>query len=96
MKNSTDFPKWLNVSFGHSASGMIGATKNPTKIGDKNIPYFKRQRKYFLSLDANFNRLDIANTSPKALLSLPSIIKMPAPALQITKDSSVKFHLLYF
>ncbi len=96
MKSTTDFPKWLNVSFGHSATGMIGATENPSKIGNKNIPYFKRQRKYLLSLDVNLKRLDISNTSPKALLSLPSIIKFPTPTFQLIKDDNVKFHLLYF
>ncbi len=96
LKTNTDVPKWLNLSFGYGAEGMIGAVKNPTAINGKTIPDFKRYRQYYISLDANFKHLDNNNTSPKALLALPQIFKFPFPAIEINKVSKVKYHWLYF
>lgn len=96
LSANTSFPSWLNVSLGYGADGMIGARTNPSKIGDKDIPEFKRYRQFYLSLDADLKRIDQNANGPQTLLSLPNILKIPAPALEFKKDSAVKFHLLYF
>ena len=96
MKTNTGFPRWLNASIGYGAEGMIGANNNPSVINGKAIPYFERYRQYYFSLDADLNRIDMKNTSPKALLSLPRLIKMPFPAIEISKHAPVKYHWLYF
>ena len=96
MKTTTGFPKWLNASIGYGAEGMIGATKNPTVINGKAIPYFDRYRQYYFSLDADLNCIAMKNTSPQALLSLPRLIKIPFPAIELSKHAPVKYHWLYF
>ena len=96
MKTNTTFPKWLNASIGYGAEGMIGANKNPTVINGKEIPYYKRYRQYYISMDADLSRMDMNNTSPKALLSLPRLIKFPFPAIELSKHAPVKYNWLYF
>jgi uncharacterized protein YfiM (DUF2279 family) len=96
MKSNTSFPAWLNVSLGVGAEGMIGARSNPSKIGDVKIPAFRRQRRFLFSVDADLRRIDNKNMDPHVLLAVPNALKFPAPALSFRKDSSVKFHWLYY
>jgi len=96
MKSSTTFPKWLNIAAGYGGEGMIGAVNNPSKINNKVIPLYKRYRQYYFSIDADLTRLGNNNAFSKAILTLPGIIKLPAPAIEFRKDSAIKFHALYF
>jgi hypothetical protein len=96
MKSNSDFPKWLNASFGISADGMIGARYNPDKIGNVIVPSFKRERKFLFSLDADLKRINNNADGPQTLISIPNIFKIPAPALEFKKSAGTKFHWLYF
>ena len=96
MKSNTDFPKWLNISFGYSADGMIGARTNPLTINGKPIPEFKRSPKYLFSADADFKQISNNKMKAQALLSIPNILKVPAPAIEFKKDTAAKFYWLYF
>lgn len=96
MKSNTDFPKWLNTSFGYGAEGMIGARTNPLKIGDRSIPEFKRVSRYLFSLDADLKRIENQTLKPNTLLSIPNIMKIPAPTVEFKKGSATSFHWLYF
>jgi len=96
LKSNSSFPKWLNASFGYGAEGMIGAVKNPVEIHGKPIPYYKRYRQYYFSLDVDFKHFNSANPPQNVLLALPQILKFPFPAIEFTKDSAAKFHLFYF
>ena len=92
----SNFPKWLNASVGFGADGMTGGSKNESLINGKPIPAFIRQRKYYFSFDANLKKIDSKNLNTKALLTLPEIFKLPFPAVEISKQKSVKFYPLYF
>lgn len=96
MKSNTSFPQWLNVNMGIGASGMIGARTNPAKIGELVIPEFKRQHRFLFSFDADLKRIDNRNNDPRVLLTVPNVLKFPAPALEFKKDSAVKFHWIYY
>lgn len=96
MKGNTSFPQWLNASVGIGANGMIGARTNPSKVGDIVIPEFRRQHRFLFSVDADLKRIDNRNMDPHVLLTVPNVLKFPAPALEIKKDSAVKFHWLYY
>ena len=96
MRSNTSFPRWLNVSVGMSADGMIGARTNPSKIGNLSVPEFKRERKFLFSADVDLRRIDNAAMNPHALLAVPNAFKFPAPALSFKKDSPVKFSWLYY
>jgi uncharacterized protein YfiM (DUF2279 family) len=96
MSSNTSFPQWLNVSMGIGADGMIGARTNPSMIRNVKIPEFKRQHRYLFSLDVDLKRIDNKNMDPRILLTVPNALKFPAPALSFQKDSTVKFHVLYY
>jgi hypothetical protein len=96
MKSTTSFPKWLNASFGYGAEGMIGATANPVVINGNSIPSFKRYRQYYFSLDVDLLKLGGTNTSSRAILSVPGIIKCPLPAIEFSKAKQIKFHWIDF
>jgi hypothetical protein len=96
MSSKTSFPQWLNVSLGIGADGMIGARTNPSQIGNLKIPEFRRQHRFLFSVDADLKRINNKNMDPRILLAVPNALKFPAPALSFKKDSTVKFHLLYY
>jgi hypothetical protein len=96
MKSNTSFPRWLSVSFGVGAEGMIGARTNPGMINNVAIPEFKRTRKYLFSVDADLKRINNEQMDPKVFLSVPNSLKMPAPTLTFKKDAPLKFNWLYF
>ena len=96
LSANTRFPSYLNVAIGYGADGMIGARSNPTKIGDREIPAFRRQSRWMLSLDADLKRINQHPGGPQTLLSVPGLLKLPAPALEFRRDSAVRFHPLYF
>lgn len=93
MSSKSAFPKWLNTSIGYGAEGMIGASANPKTINGIKIPEFKRYRQYYFSLDADLNRV---GTQPGILLSFPNALKMPFPAVEYRKDTTLKIHPFYF
>jgi hypothetical protein len=96
MKSNTSFPQWLNMSVGIGADGMIGARTNPSKIGNVDIPAFKREHRFLFSVDADLKRIDNKNMNPHVLLTVPNVMKIPAPALEFRKGSPVKYHWLYY
>jgi hypothetical protein len=96
MSSNTSFPQWLNVNMGIGADGMIGARTNPSKIGDLEIPQFKRQHRFMFSVDADLKRIDNRNMEPHVLLTVPNVMKVPAPALEFKKGEKVKYHWLYY
>jgi hypothetical protein len=96
LNNSTSFPAWLNFSAGYGADGMIGARTNPVSIGDTVIPVFSRSKRFLFSADVDLKRIDTKSNMPKTLLSIPSILKVPAPAIEYRKKMPLKFSWLYF
>ncbi len=96
LKSSTSFPQWLNISAGIGADGMIGARTNPAMIGNVKIPEFKRQHRFLLSADVDLKRIDNQNMDPHLLLTVPNVLKIPAPALSFQKDKPLSVHWLYW
>ena len=96
MKGNNGFPSWLNASIGYGAEGMTGGSENATEINGKKIPMFKRQRKYYFSIDANIKNIYSKNLNTKALLVIPEIFKLPFPSVEFKKKSALKFSWIYF
>jgi uncharacterized protein YfiM (DUF2279 family) len=95
LPSNTDVPRFMNVAIGYGAQGMIGASSNPSFIKNQAVPDFKRQSRWLLSLDADLKRIDQTNDL-KAFLSIPNILKVPAPALEFKKGAPIKGYFLYF
>ena len=83
-------PQWLNISVGYSAKGMLGAHINP-----EGLPYFKRARQYFLSLDIDLRQIPVRSKALKKVFRLLNVIKFPMPAIEL-RSGQIKAHYLYF
>jgi len=89
-----NLPKFVCLSFGYGADGMLGGTNNPLKINDKAVPYFQRYRQFYLSLDFDFAKY---NFRCKALNTVTKYfnLKIPFPTIEFSKNK-FHFHSLYF
>jgi hypothetical protein len=96
LPGNTDFPKWLNVTAGYGAEGMVSAVKNPTEVDGKEVPDFERYRQFYFSFDTDLYRIDNASPFAKTVLTLNRTFKMPAPTLEWNKKDKLKFHALYY
>lgn len=92
-------PKWLSVSFGYGADGMLGGYSNVWEGEDGSVhdfSYVPRVRQYYLSLDLDLQKLPVHNPFWKRVLKVVNVIKMPAPALMLDQSGKWKFYPLYF
>jgi predicted lipoprotein DUF2279 len=96
ISSKSDFPKWLNLSAGYGAEGMIGAVKNPTEMNGQKIPEFKRYRQFYFSFDTDLYRINNVSPFANTLLKLNRTFKMGAPTLEFNEVDGVKFHGLYY
>lgn len=83
-------PNWLNIAIGYSANGMLGARRNPF-----DLPYNKRERQFFLSLDIDLRKIPVKSKVLRKLFNVLNIIKFPMPTLELS-SGKIKGHYLYF
>ncbi|MDP4281619.1 MAG: DUF2279 domain-containing protein [Bacteroidota bacterium] len=96
LPKSSKFPKWLNVSLGYGAEGMLGGTVNPEEYKGNPLPEFDRYRKYFLTMDVDLSRIPTRSKLLKGVFNFVNFIKVPCPALEYNSKGQFKFHSLYF
>lgn len=96
LPESSKFPKWLDVSFGYSGEGMLGAESNPAEYNGEPLPYYERYSQYFLSFDIDLNKIPVKNETLKLLLNLVGYVKIPCPALEFNRLDKVKWHWIYY
>ncbi len=86
MKETTGFPRWLNIAVGYGAEGMTGGNANPTMIdGNGNAVELERYRQFYLSLDVDLTRIKTRSAFLKGLFTTIGFIKIPAPAIEFNK-----------
>lgn len=93
LKDESILPGWLCLSFGFGADNMLGVNyaNTPTEYLHYN-PY----RQFYISFDVNSLKIQTKSKFLKALLSGLSILKFPAPAVEITSQGNLHFHPIYF
>ncbi len=75
-------PKWLNVAFGYGGEGLLsGSRTSGLALADQQ----ERYRQYYLSLDVNLYNIPTNSTFLKTIFSVFNMIKIPFPALEISK-----------
>lgn len=89
-------PKWLNLSLGYSAEGMLTGYGNPEYYNGKKLPHFDEYPQYFLSLDIDFFKIETKNKWLSACIKTLGFIKIPFPAIEYSKQHGIKGHWLYF
>ncbi len=89
-------PAWLSASFGYGASGLIGARRNPSNIGGKDIPQFPRERRFLFAISPTSASLEPTSFGVGTLKFINTIFKAPAPALEYRTGSGIRIHPFYF
>lgn len=97
FKSDRKLPKWLALSFGYGADGMLGAHYNNFAVEDSqgNVTEFKRQRQYYLSFDVDLSKIKTRHKWLQGLLNAVNIVKIPAPTLEF-QNGKAKFYYFYF
>ncbi len=90
LTKSRKVPKFINIALGYGAEEMVSADRNVNKALGY-APY----RKYFFSLDLDFEKLRGRKKGVNTLLFFLNTIKLPFPTLEYSKHG-LKFHPIYF
>ena len=109
MKPETKFPKWLMISAGYGAQGMLGGYDNIWCPDGSISPEFcdpdmlidysddiERYRQYYLSFDIDFSQIKTNSLMLHYVFNVLNLFKFPAPALEINGNGKVKFYPIYF
>lgn len=86
-------PAWLNVAVGYGADGMYGGRTNIWTDKEGNTHDFsniRRVRKFYLSPDVDLTRIPTRSKVLKKVFFVLNMVKVPAPALQITTGKALK------
>jgi len=99
FSNSSALPNWLNVAVGYGTKGVYGGFENVAYDKGGNVtfnrPDIKRQRQWYISPDVDFTKIKTGKRVVKTLFSLMNMIKMPAPAIELS-GGKLRGHLLFF
>lgn len=102
IQKENRFPKWLNVSFGYGAEGILGGFENKwcknesekfldcpedLRIDRTDID---RYRQYYLSLDVDFTKIKVRKKGWQTVLGMLNIVKMPFPALEFNSKNKIR------
>lgn len=96
LKPDNQFPDWFCISLGYGATGMLGAYENPAVYKGNTLPQFKRRSQFYFSVDVDWTKIKTSSKALRTLLRALSFIKIPAPAIELSRDNGFKFHPLYF
>ncbi len=84
--------RWLSLSFGYGAEGMVNATPQQVEGVPSTPPY----RQYYLSVDVDLERIPTRSKVLRTTLFLLNCIKIPAPTLEYRSNGQWVGHWLYF
>lgn len=92
-------PRWLNLSIGYSAEGMLGAREN--RWTDKNgVAHdrtdIERMRRWFLSADIDLTKIPVHSRFLRSAFFVLNMIKIPAPAIELNSKGQFRAHGLYY
>lgn len=88
----SNIPKWLDLSLGYGADGMLKGLKD---VDNQLLTNNERARQFYLSFDLNLSKIETKSRVLRSILDVFNVIKMPFPAIEFSKNTCV-FHLLYY
>ncbi len=88
-------PEWINLSFGYGSNGMLGEFENRKTYKGETLPFYKRYRQYYLSLDINLSKIKTNSRPLKKIFDVLSYLKIPLPTLEFS-NRKLKGYLFYF
>lgn len=97
FKHQEFLPKWLNVSGGYGAYGMLSSENNPRIYQNGAfLPPVERYRSYYLALDIDFDKIKTNSKFLKTTFYFLNMIKFPLPTVEFNTLGEQKFHPFYF
>lgn len=97
FKHQEFLPKWLNISGGYGAYGMLSAENNPRIYQNGELlPPVERYRSYYLALDLDLDKIQTRSKFLKSTFFFLNLIKFPLPTLEINTLGERKFHPFFF
>lgn len=95
---SKKLPKWLCLSLGYGANGMVGADDNifMRKGVEYNYSHLQRYRQYYFSFDIDLTQINTKKKWLNTLLHSLSFIKIPFPAIEINRPQGFLIKPFYF
>ena len=96
----SNLPKWLNVSVGYGADGMLAGFENKWVDDDSGTPVDRtdipRVRQFYLAPDIDFTKIKTNKKWLRTVLFCLNAFKCPAPTLMIDSKGKFKAYALYF
>ena len=97
----SNLPKWLNVSVGYGADGMLGGFENKWIDDDSGgVPVDRtdipRIRQFYLAPDIDFTKIKTNKKWLRTIFFCLNSFKCPAPTLMIDSKGKFKAYALYF
>lgn len=92
-------PRWLNVSLGYGAGGMLGGFENKweNKQGIQiDRTDIRRVRQFYLSPDIDFTKIPTNSKFLKTTFTILNAFKFPTPALMVNNKGKAKLYAFYF
>jgi uncharacterized protein YfiM (DUF2279 family) len=91
LASGADFPRWINIALGYGATEMTSAKMNLLSVNN-----FQRKREFYISFDADLNRIRWPKKWMKITARILSFIKLPSPTFEVRSDGKMKLHALFF
>lgn len=93
-------PQWMTISLGYGAANMYGGFRNEWSDNGQQIQVnrneYPRYGQFYISLDADWDKVKTRSKWLGTILDFLNIIKMPFPAIEINTLGQIKFHLIHF
>jgi len=99
MKNPRPQAKWLALSVGYMGGDMYGGFDNSWEDENGNTidrNDIEQYRRFFFSLDIDFEQFPAKKPGWRTLLSVMNIIKAPMPAMEFNTKGQVIFHPIFY
>ena len=84
-------PKWLNITTGFGADGMVSADES----SNKDLGFFSH-RQYYIGLDVDLSHIKTKNKFLNTIIYLADMVKIPAPTFEYNAKGKWTIHALYF
>jgi len=94
IKGDHKLPKWLAISFGYGATGMLRANESSVTYTSTTAPFVEytysseRIRNYYVSLDIDFTKIKTKSKTLKTIFTCLNLVKVPAPAIGFNKKGN--------
>ena len=88
---NTHWPRWLNVAVGYGAESLVYGSPEQNRAAG-----FRTVRQFYFGPDIHLLNVRTRSKALQRLFYVLSIIRLPAPALEVRSTGGVRFHPLHF